>query len=365
MHCTRHVAIFLPNFGGGGAERVNLDLSDALLKRGVRVTFVVTDPGGELAGQVPTDAEVLCIGPARTRALISPMRRALLSLRPDVWVVVMWPYTIPGVLAARLSSLPIRCVVQDHCAYSALPEFSGGLKRLLSRICGALVYRVADERIAVSKGIATDAGKLFAMRMDRWKVIYNALPTRHQDVDYQRTVPKSGTHRLLSVGRLSKEKGFDTLIKAVSLMPEVDLHVSILGDGPCKNALSSLITQMKLDGKISLVGFVHDTAKYYAESDVFVLASRYEGFPLVLLEALAYGLKIVSTDCRVGPREVLKDGQFGILVPVDDPKALADAIRAILSRSIDSDRLRQRAEEFSPKNFIDQHYSALLPNDQF
>lgn len=362
MPGLRHVAIFMPNFGAGGAERVNLELCDALLHQGIRVTFVVTAPEGELATQVPSGAAVHNIGKGRARALFWPMRRALRILRPDVWVVAMWPYTISGILAAKLAAFRVRCVVQDHCAYSQLPEFSGGVSRLFGRVLGALAYRFADERVAVSKGVATDAADLFLLSTESWRVIYNSVPERHRRATIPERASRSGTIRLLAVGRLTKQKGFDTLITAVGMLADLDFHLSILGEGPERARLSALIKSHAVDDRVNLVGYVGDTGRYYAEADVFVLSSRYEGFAIVLAEALSYGLRIVSTDCKSGPSEILDGGRYGLLIPVGDPVALADAIRRILKESPDGEFLRQRAQEFSAERFISQHCLALFPN---
>jgi glycosyltransferase involved in cell wall biosynthesis len=133
---------------------------------------------------------------------------------------------------------------------------------------------------------------------------------------------------VVAVGRLSRQKGFDVLIEAHAraLRAGMEHQLAIIGEGPDRNALEQLILQLRVRHSVSLLGFRDNPHAIMGRADLFVLSSRYEGFPLVLIEALALGLPIIATDCIAGPSEALAGGRYGDLVPVEAPDALAEAL---------------------------------------
>jgi glycosyltransferase involved in cell wall biosynthesis len=143
---------------------------------------------------------------------------------------------------------------------------------------------------------------------------------------------------IVAVGRLVPQKGFDVLVRAFATLSTEDWRLTILGEGPSRRALEDLIAQLGVRDRVALVGEVHDVRARLRSAAVFVLASRFEGFPNALLEAMAEGAAIVATDCRSGPAEILRDCPRALLVPVDDAPALADA----LARVIVDEALRER-----------------------
>jgi glycosyltransferase involved in cell wall biosynthesis len=137
---------------------------------------------------------------------------------------------------------------------------------------------------------------------------------------------------VLAVGRLTRQKGFNILIRAFSRVRRTRaVRLMILGEGEERPFLEDLIRQLGLEQEVSLPGFVQNPYPYMQRASLFVLSSRWEGLPTVLVEALYLGTPIISTDCPGGSREILRDGQYGQLVPVDDPFVLADAMELALS----------------------------------
>jgi len=136
----------------------------------------------------------------------------------------------------------------------------------------------------------------------------------------------------LAVGRLTEQKAFDVLIRAFSYVRKNHpAHLLILGEGEERPALESLIRQLGLEQDVNLMGFVQNPYPYIVHASLFVLPSKWEGLPTVLVEALYLGTPIIATDCPGGSREILKDGQFGRLVPLDEPLILAKAIEETIS----------------------------------
>jgi glycosyltransferase involved in cell wall biosynthesis len=134
----------------------------------------------------------------------------------------------------------------------------------------------------------------------------------------------------------------------------------ILGEGSCRSAIEQQARDLGIENRLFLHGFVSDPRAYYEHADLHLLSSIAEGFGNVIVEALAAGTPVVSTDCPSGPREILCDGQFGKLVPVGDVDAMAQAIVAALTESHDHDALKARAQDFSIVKTTDQYEALLL-----
>jgi glycosyltransferase involved in cell wall biosynthesis len=166
---------------------------------------------------------------------------------------------------------------------------------------------------------------------------------------------------VLAVGRLVPQKDFATLLRAFSLLRRrCRCRLAILGDGAERAPLESLARQLGLTENVAFCGFVANPYAWMARSRLVVASSKWEGLPTVLIEAMATGTPVVSTDCPSGPREILDGGTFGTLVPVGNAEALADAIAAALGAANDPDRLQRRAQTFSVNSAVDAYLETLF-----
>jgi glycosyltransferase involved in cell wall biosynthesis len=166
---------------------------------------------------------------------------------------------------------------------------------------------------------------------------------------------------ILGVGRLTPAKDFPTLLRAFARVRQVRaVRLVILGEGELRGTLEALVRDLGLEDSVSLPGFVQNPYAYMARAKLFVLSSAWEGFGSALVEAMACGLPVVSTDCG-GPSEILEGGMYGRLVPVGDPQALAEAILTALVEPPQADLLRARAEDFSVEKIADQYLEVLCP----
>jgi glycosyltransferase involved in cell wall biosynthesis len=174
-----------------------------------------------------------------------------------------------------------------------------------------------------------------------------------------------GARLILSVGRLAPQKNHVLLLDAFARLAgeRKDAHLVILGEGRERPALERRLEELELRGRAHLPGFVGDPAPWYAAASAFVLSSNWEGLPTVLIEALLYGCPIVSTRCPSGPEEILEDGRYGRLVPMNDTGALADAIGATLADPPAAEPLRRRAEEFGIDRAVGEYLAVLLPGE--
>lgn len=213
----------------------------------------------------------------------------------------------------------------------------------------------------VSEGVKRDLCAMARLPLDSMKVIYNPTavglkPIEVEPVLRERLWGSPSDHCILSVGTLKAQKDHKTLIEAFALLPKrLNAKLAILGEGSLRPELEMLVRRLGLEGRVLMPGFVLDPYPWYQTADLFVLSSRWEGFGNVIVEALECGVPVVSTDCPSGPAEILQNGRFGSLVPVQDKVAMADAITRALQQSVDRVALRRRAEDFSVPNIAAQY----------
>jgi glycosyltransferase involved in cell wall biosynthesis len=355
------IAFLLPDLGGGGAERVALTLLEDFAARGHEVDLVVMRRHGELVGEVPPSVRLVDLAAARIRNVVQPLSRYLRERRPDALQVSMWPLTIAAIIARRLARSPARLVVSDHTALSK--HYAGNPRALrLLKATTRLFYGCADARIVVADAAADDLARLSGLGRDQFEVIYNPVFARDAA-----TTPgiealwDAADGRIINVGNLKVEKNQALLIRAFARVRKARAaRLMILGAGGLEAELRQLARSLGVADDVVLPGFAADPWPYYASADLFVLSSDYEGYPLVLIEAMRSGLPVVSTDCETGPRVILDGGRYGRLVLVGDERALADAMLAELDQPTDAARLRERAEQISGKGTADRYLELLL-----
>jgi glycosyltransferase involved in cell wall biosynthesis len=216
-----------------------------------------------------------------------------------------------------------------------------------------IFYPWADEIHAVSEGAADDLARSARLPRGRIRVIYNPVLTPELVGRAAEPAPHPWLRPgqpavVLGAGRLTPQKDFPTLIRAFALArAEQPMRLIILGEGETREPLRALAADLGLAAEVDLPGFVDNPYAFMSRARVFVLSSAWEGFGLVLVEAMACGTPVVSTDCPAGPAEILMGGRLGRLVPVGDAGAMAEAIRATLAAPTPSDVLRRRADDFS------------------
>jgi glycosyltransferase involved in cell wall biosynthesis len=326
------VSLFLPDLSGGGAERVTLDLATGLLQAGADVDLVVGSLRGPLTTSVPDGVRVVDLGVARIARALGPLRRYLRSVRPDALVAGLTHANVLAVLAARSVRPRVRVVVVHHNTLSMSVQHAPAAADRAAPLLVRVAYPLADRVVAVSAGVADDLATRAHLPRERIDVVYNPMVFDRLRSAGDAPPPHAwladdGLRVVLAVGRLHEQKDFPTLIRAMSLLPD-DHRLLILGDGAERGPLSALIERLDLGERVDLVGFVPNPYPFFRHADVFVLSSRWEGLPTVLVEALAFPVALVATDCPSGPAEILADGRWGTLVPVGDERAIASAVLA-------------------------------------
>jgi glycosyltransferase involved in cell wall biosynthesis len=215
-----------------------------------------------------------------------------------------------------------------------------------------MILSFADAVVSVSNGVADDLAQCAGVPREDITVIHNGVVTTNVDrlASAEPAHPwfAGETPVIVAMGRLVPQKDFKTLLAALaSVQDSCCARLLVLGEGPMRAELESLATSLGLADRVAFPGFVDNPWPYLSRADLFVLSSRFEGLPNVIVEALACGTPVVSTNCPHGPFEILDGGRYGVLVPVGDPTALGEAILSALSRSVDREQLKRRGRAFN------------------
>jgi glycosyltransferase involved in cell wall biosynthesis len=269
---------------------------------------------------------------------VSPLARYLRRERPRVLISSLSHANVVALWAARLARTATPIIVTVHNTMSQSTRQSGALVGRLEPYLLRVFYPWASRVVAVSHGAANDLARTSRLPRERIDVVYNPVitPTMLGLTGQAPDHPWFGPGQLpviLGAGRLTRQKAFPVLIRAFAeVRRRRAARLIILGEGEERPELEALVSELGLADDVALPGFRDDALACMASSAVFVLSSSWEGLPTVLIEALAAGTRVVSTDCPSGPREILQEGRLGALVPVGDAPALAKAIVEVLER---------------------------------
>ena len=357
----RSIGIYLTSMTIGGAERVALDLSSGLSGRGYDVDLVLVNASGDLLNEVPNDVSIVDLRARRVATSLLPLRRYLTSREPDVLYSMMTEPNLIAIAAHQLASTNTRLVISEH---NMLSHSIDSTKDRLVTLGAWASYPLADHTVAVSKGVRHDLLENTRLEDGSISMIYN--PVRVESIREQASEPvdhewlaDESLEVVLSGGRHEPQKGFSTLLDAFACLERDDIRLVLFGKGPETEALQRQAIELGISDRVSFPGFVDNPYSYMSAADVFVLSSVHEGFGLVLIEAMACGCPVVSTDCESGPDEILDGGKYGSLVPVGDEKSLANSIKRTIDDPLPSKTLQERAEEFDVDSAVNRYRSIL------
>lgn len=350
----------LPDLSGGGAERVTLDLVRNINKDKFEVTLFLLRYSGEYLNNVPQNIN-LKYGIKGKKSLylnFFKIFKELLIAVKEVDIVV-GALELKGhffaTSAARLCNKPVIGWVHKHLGYylQSVPF----LKRIIYKNITKILYKNMDGIVTVSNDAKMSIQSLFPEFANKVSYIYNPVDFSKIRELASGNLPEwfksiESKPILLSVGRLEYQKGFDLLLKAFAKVKKEGLEgtLVILGEGSMRKYLEDMVSDLNLKDDVILPGFVNPYP-IMANSDVFILSSRYEGLPTVLIEALGLDLPVISTDCPAGPREILENGRYGILIEPEDVDVMARSIKSYLTRSYKFDAKNLQSEENKVERF--------------
>jgi glycosyltransferase involved in cell wall biosynthesis len=348
------ILFVLPRMVTGGVERVTLHLITKLKNEGHFCLLALGSCRGELAEEAEALVDVRELAgnglwrfiPRLTKIIREWQPTHIITAFADVallaWVA-RWSARSNAALVHGVHGTPVRDMSR--------PALQSFLRHRCDKAMAMYVCRHADLVIAVSQGLGREVHLDYRVPVGRIRTIYNpVIPDVGQFVDSQRRVNNGGNTRIVALGRLAWEKGFDVLVRAMTHIPRsLSWTLDIYGEGAERPSLEALITSCDLYDRIRLRGYTADPFDVLHDAELFVLPSRHEGLGNVLVEAMACGAQIVASDCRHGPREILEGGKLGQLVPVEDPGALASAITKVLTgeKRYDPRQLMLRARMFT------------------
>jgi glycosyltransferase involved in cell wall biosynthesis len=359
------VALFLPSLRGGGAERVMSNLARGFVERGLAVDMVLAKAEGPYLSQLPPNVCMVDLGASRVLTSLPGLVHYLRRERPQALLSALDHANVVALWARALARVPTRIVVSVHNNISWSTRHAPTLRARLTPLWVRPFYPWADAVVVVSQDAAEDLVRLTGLPWRKVRVIYNPVVTpeifskAQEPLDHPWFAPGQPPV-VLGVGRLTIQKDFPTLIRAFALVrAQRPARLMILGEGEERPKLEALVRELGVDQDAALPGFVGNPYAYMARAAVFVLSSLWEGLPTALIEAMALGTPVVSTDCPSGPAEILEGGVWGKLVPVGD----RDALSAAVVSSLDSPSLpdaTRRAQDFSLDRIVGEYLELLL-----
>jgi len=337
------IAFYIPNLTIGGAERVITKFLQGLNKEIFQISLLLAEARGPFLKEIPPDIPIYNFNTPYVKKTFFRLIRYLQKEKPQILVSFLTPTNIICILAKIFSKTNTKIIINEQTTFSQTSKINTNTINKLRVIfilkpLVRITYPFADAIVCVSKGVAEDISQyLPSSKRSKIKIIYNPIVSDElynladQPVNHPWFLNKE-IPVILAVGRLSIEKDYPTLLKTFSLISkEKKTRLVILGDGEERKNLEELINKLDISENTTLLGFKENPYKYMRRADIFVLSSKLEGFGNVLAEAMATGVPVVSTDCQSGPNEIIENGKNGILVPVGDEKALAEAILKILT----------------------------------
>lgn len=361
------VLFVLPRMVSGGVERVTLNLIESLKTDGIECRLALRRCHGELIEEAEALVEVDELAGESILHFVPRLTRLINEWHPTHIVTAFSDIGLMTLLASRLAGKKIKLIHGIHNTHSFVSRRRGliGLIRYgIDYVMARALYRRASAIVCVSHGVEEEVKAMCPSAAARTTTIYNPVLRADQinTSKARKRFPRKGIQRIIALGRLTPQKGFDILIQAAAQLPaEPTWRIDIYGDGPMRTLLQTLIDRFNLNARVRLCGHIKNPLDVLANADVFVLSSRYEGFGLVLIEAMSQGLQIIASDCRHGPREILEDGRLGLLVPPNNVAALTTAIVQAFSGEfeVSAAELQARAEQFTTEKAY-QHWNALL-----
>ena len=345
-------ALFVGSLGGGGAERAMLDIGRGLAERGFVVDLVLMQSNGPYLKDVPDSVRVVALNTYGILATLPALMNYLRRRRPSVLLSTLNTCNVAALLAGIQLRRDLPVIVRQASHFS----MDYATRPLRGRIALALeraLLPFADVVVANSCAVAGDLERIAPRIPSRVRVIRNPvvwpdLPARATEPVDHPWFQDGEVPVVLAAGRLHPIKDHATLVRAFALVARArSARLVIIGEGAERDRLSAFARELGISGEVSFPGFQRNPFAWMVRARVFVMSSLFEGAPNVLVQAMACGTSVVSTDCPGGTREILGDGAWGALTPVGDHRALAAAISDAMDNPTPPGKLIERANDFS------------------
>ncbi len=348
----------LPDLDGGGAQRTLINLAGAFDRTRIAPRLMALRGGGPAQAWIQPSIPVEILGAARTRTALPALVRALRRQPPQALLATMVDANILAWLAVKALAPRPPLILRETNSHRARGDLGSFRRALIAR-----AYRTADRVVALSEGVRRELIEDYGLDPARCVTLHNpvTLPDPAAPAP-PRPAAMPPEPCLVAAGRLTRQKNFPLLLDALAAA-ETAPRLAILGEGPDRAALEAQAARLGIADRVSLPGFVAEPEAWFAHAAAFVLSSRWEGFGHVIVEAMATGAPVIATDCPHGPRDIIRDGETGLLVPNEECAPLAAAIDRLLGAPAFASQLadvgRAAARRFAPERIV-ADYTALI-----
>ncbi len=328
----KKILFFMQALTGGGAERTVINIMNYLNREKFEIVFVLGNKNlNDYSMFINNEVNIKYLNTSRLRYSFFKLRKALIIEKPDlIFTTLNSNNILVSITNATLRKrIPLLIREANNRAQSKKVT---RLNRLMTRYC---YNYLSNGVIALSKGVKKDLVKNFQINSKKIQVIYNPIDldtiNKFKNENVDDLYNENGEKTIIAVGRLVEQKDYPTLLKAFRIVnTQFRVKLLILGKGPLENELKNLSYSLGIEENVIFKGFESNPYKYIQKADLFVLTSKWEGFGHVIVEAMACRTPVVSTDCNSGPREIIEDNKYGILVPVSDYEQLSKQIITLL-----------------------------------
>lgn len=371
---NKKIALLVPCLGGGGAERMMANLTKGLADREFDIDLVLFRKEGIHLNIIPPSVNIIDLKIDRALFSFWKISRYLKKNKPDAMISTLSRVNIAAVIAKKITGVRTRIILREANTFSIYTKISSGLADKLIYYSARIFYRWADKIVAVSGGVADDLLAELKLEESKVRVIYNPVvdedlfnkAAEKPELEYfvNKTCPV-----IMAAGRIAPQKDFPTLIKAFNeVLKEKKCNLVIFGSANVEEGgspkefetVESLINEFGIKDKVFFPGYEKNIFRYFKNADLFVLSSQAEGLPGVLIQAIACGCPVVSTDCPSGPSEVLDNGKYGSLVKVGDYKSLANEMLKTLENPLKPEVLIERSKDFSTDKSVNQYLEEAI-----
>ena len=364
MTNKKRITFFLDALHGGGAEKAVVNLLKGLAERDeFDLDLVLSALEGPYLDQVPEQVQIIDLNKGRVITSILPLANYLKQNRPWALIGNMGHVNVVASMARELARIQTRLVLVEQNTLSA--SKSDLQRSKLVPYFMRLLYPRADVVAGVSAGVARDLEQRLGLEKETVKVLNNPVVNKdliaRSQADFEHPwFAENSPPVFLAVGRLNPQKDFPNLLHAFArLRKQKSARLIILGEGKERQTLETIINNLGISEDVLMPGFVKNPYVYMKRASCFVLSSREEGLPTVLIESMACGCPVVATNCPSGPDEILDRGTYGSLVPMENSETLAAAMLKTLENPPKKESLMQRANEYSTEKVVANYLSLL------
>ncbi|PCJ67878.1 MAG: hypothetical protein COA58_01695 [Bacteroidetes bacterium] len=363
----KRILFVRPSLGYGGADRVTVNLLNHFDSDKYEVELALMHSNGEMQSMLDRPIKIHDLKVGWLGFAVNPLMKLIRSNNYDVLYSTCGGMSIPMMIAAKRTNFRGLKVVSErnslHRTYSSIVK----KKSLLS--FKKRYYKQADLVTVVSREIGSEVQEVLGVNESQIRVVNNPLigDSFFSEMQEEASFPsiETGTFNILAIGRFVKQKDYGTMLKAFNALytNNKNVRLNILGKGPLQKDIEDLVDILGITNVVSFLGFDSNPFKYLRIADAFILSSLHEGMPGVLVQAMAAGLPVISTDCPTGPNEIIDNNKNGILIPVSDISAAHLALESLLHNPEKSMEMGKKAalsiERYSINNGVDSYFKIL------